>query len=339
MPKKKWIATIAVIVTLLALLGICIYAFSSRTSHTEVSQAADSQTTSVQASNAIGISMHSSSAERWARDGEALKTALENKGYTVTLTFTESGDQSAQIDAMLQDGIQVLVVAADDPTTIGPTLEQAAAKGVKVLAYDRMPTDTAAVDALATFDSREVGRLQADYVVRCLGTQGRLNAAAPITVDIIGGDRADPNAHWLLEGALEVLAPYIEAGMITDPGTAEDLLLDSWGKAAGQARMQALLDAGHTPEAIICGDDNLLSGALDAMQGQDAMPNAIFVGQNASVEVSAKIGAGGLRLATVFKDSRLLASQAAELADTLAQGTTLAQPDDTLHNGQKEISA
>lgn len=124
----------------------------------------------------IGISMHSSTSERWTRDGAALKAALEEQGYDVALTYTDGGDQTAQIDALLDQNIKVLIVAADDPTAIGPALEKASAQGGKVLAYDRMPTGTDAVDALVTFDSREVGRIQARHAVLILRARLPLSA-------------------------------------------------------------------------------------------------------------------------------------------------------------------
>lgn len=287
----------------------------------------------------IGISMHTSSSERWIRDGETLRSALEAQGYDVLLTYTDGGDQAAQIDDLLEQNIKVLIVAADDPSVIGPVLEKVSAQGVKVLAYDRMPTDTSALDALVTFDSREVGRIQARHAIWILRARIPLSAQTPVTVDIIGGDRADPNARWLLEGALEVLTPYVEVGMIADPGTVESLLMDSWSAEAGQARMQALLDAGHKPSAILCGSDNLLSGALNALNGHDELPSPIMLGQDATVEIATKIGKGGLPLATVFKDTRLLAEKTAVLAAAMAKGETMPQADGALNNGRKDVPA
>lgn len=314
---------LAVILSLTVLMGLC--------------SACSGDSNQQSAREVIGISMHSSNSERWIRDGETLKTELEEKGYDVALIFTEGGDQSAQIDELLKQNIKVLVVAADEPGAIGPTLEKVAGQGVKVLAYDRMPMDTDAVDAIATFDSREVGRLQARCAIQSLEGRGVLNA--PAQVEILGGNRADPNAHWVMEGVLETLAPYIESGEIADPGQADELLADSWSRESGQDRTKALLDAGRTPNAILCGDDNILAGCIAVLEGHSGLPNPILVGQDAAPEIAQHISRGQDKTVTVFKDSRLLADKAAELADTLAQGTALPTADDTLENGKKDVNA
>lgn len=325
MKKTKRNKVLALILALTVLMGLC----------SACSNKSDQQS----GSDIIGISMHNIDSERWTRDGETLKAELEKMGYEVVLTFTNGSGQAAQIDELLEQDIKVLVVTADEPGNIGSALEKAAKQGVKVLAYDRMPMNTDAVDAIATFDSRGVGRLQAERVLRMLQMPGVHDITGPIQVEILGGDRDDPNAHWVMEGVLETLAPYIESGEIADPGQADELLSDSWSQESGYDRTKALLDEGSTPDVILCGSDDILAGCIEAIQERDNLPTINMMGQDAILAISRHIGAAKDKTATVFKDSRLLAKRAAELVDILARGADMPTADDTLDNGNKAVNA
>lgn len=285
---------------------------------------------------AVGVSLPA--AQRWTRDSESLKTALEDLGYDAYLASAADGDQNAQIEALLAKGIKVLVVCAEDRTGVAPVLDKAVAKGVKVIAYEQIPANTASVEAMVGFHSMEVGRQQAKYAIMRLTLDGKLTAAKPAVIDIIGGSGTDRSALRVVEGALEVLAPYIEAGMVADPGTAESLLTDGWTAEAGKTRMQALLKAGHKPDVLICGNDDLLLGAMEAMSAVEGLPNCHLVGRDSTAAVVTKIAQGPYSVASVFEDSRALAKRAAELADALARGAALPEADAAVSNGKKEVS-
>ena len=62
---------------------------------------------------------------------------------------------------MITKGAKVLVIAAIDGTTLSDALQQAADKGIKVIAYDRLIRNSKNVDYYATFDNFQVGVLQA----------------------------------------------------------------------------------------------------------------------------------------------------------------------------------
>jgi putative multiple sugar transport system substrate-binding protein len=92
----------------------------------------------------IGIAMPTKSSLRWINDGDALKTALEAKGYTVDLQYAEDDipNQLAQIENMVTKGAKALIIASIDGTTLSAVLQQAADAGVKVIAYDRLIRDS-----------------------------------------------------------------------------------------------------------------------------------------------------------------------------------------------------
>src|SRR6187399_252169 len=114
----------------------------------------------------VGVAMPTKSSARWIDDGNNMVKVLKEKGYNVDLQYAEDDipNQLAQIENMITKGPKVLVIAAIDGTTLSDALQQAADKGIKVIAYDRLIRNSPNVDYYATFDNFQVGVLQASYI-------------------------------------------------------------------------------------------------------------------------------------------------------------------------------
>src|SRR6185295_19353668 len=111
----------------------------------------------------VGIAMPTKSSARWIADGDNLVKSLTELGYTTDLQYAEDDipTQLSQVENMVTKGAKVLVIAAIDGTTLSDVLKQAKAKGITVIAYDRLIRDTPNLDYYATFDNFQVGVLQA----------------------------------------------------------------------------------------------------------------------------------------------------------------------------------
>ena len=83
----------------------------------------------------IGISMPTKSSSRWISDGESMVQFFEEKGYETDLQYAEDDipNQLAQIENMVTKGVDVLIIAAIDGTTLSDVLQQAADQGIKLL--------------------------------------------------------------------------------------------------------------------------------------------------------------------------------------------------------------
>ena len=112
----------------------------------------------------VGIAMPTKSSSRWISDGESMVKQFEAAGYATDLQYAEDDipNQLSQIENMITKGVNVLVIAAIDGTTLSNALENAQAAGIKVIAYDRLIRDSGAVDYYATFDNFKVGVQQAE---------------------------------------------------------------------------------------------------------------------------------------------------------------------------------
>jgi putative multiple sugar transport system substrate-binding protein len=111
----------------------------------------------------VGIAMPTKSSARWISDGNSMVDQFTAAGYATDLQYAEDDipNQLAQIENMITKGVDVLVIAAIDGTTLSNALENAAASGIKVIAYDRLIRESGNVDYYATFDNFKVGVQQA----------------------------------------------------------------------------------------------------------------------------------------------------------------------------------
>ena len=86
----------------------------------------------------VGISMPTKSSTRWISDGENMVKVFESMGYKAELQYAEDDipTQLTQIESMVTKGVNVLVIAAIDGTTLSDVLQNAHDAGILVIAYD-----------------------------------------------------------------------------------------------------------------------------------------------------------------------------------------------------------
>src|ERR1700710_2615853 len=131
----------------------------------------------------VGIAMPTKASARWIDDGNNIVKVLKERGYNTDLQYAEDDipNQLSQIENMVTKGAKVLVIASIDGTTLSNILKQAHAKGIKVIAYDRLIRDTPDVDYYATFDNFQVGVLQAQSLLKGLGLP---EAKGPLNIEL-----------------------------------------------------------------------------------------------------------------------------------------------------------
>jgi putative multiple sugar transport system substrate-binding protein len=295
----------------------------------------------------IGIAMPTKSSSRWISDGNSMVEQFTAAGYATDLQYAEDDipNQLAQIENMITKGVDVLVIAAIDGTTLSNALENAAASGIKVIAYDRLIRDSANVDYYATFDNFKVGVLQAESLVQCLGE--RFGDQKPWNVELFGGSPDDNNAFFFYDGAMSVLQPMIDAGDIVIPSgqTGMDVVGTlRWDGAVAQARMDNLLSANYgdkTLHGALSPYDGLSIGILSSVKGvgygSGDLKMPCVTGQDAEIP-SVKSMLAGEQYSTVFKDTRALAGVTVQMVDAILQGGEPEINDTTTYdNGVKVV--
>lgn len=279
----------------------------------------------------VGVSMPTKDLQRWNQDGSNMKSQLERSGYTVDLQYAANDipTQVSQIENMITGGCKVLVIASIDGSSLSNVLEQARKKKVQVIAYDRLIMDTKAVSYYATFDNYKVGTLQGEYLVDKLNLKNRTKDD-PAYMEFFTGDPGDNNINFFFGGAMDVLKPYLDSGVIvcrsgqTEKAQCATL---NWSTEEAQKRMENLITSnkygpkGTKLDAVYSSNDSCANGITNALKaaGYTAANFPIITGQDCDI-VSVKNMLKGEQAMSIFKDTRTLASKVVEMVDALMQG-------------------
>src|SRR5690606_27249870 len=168
----------------------------------------------------VGVTMPTKSSERWIHDGDNVKKQLEALGYQVDLQYAENDipTQVNQIENQITKGAKLLIIASIDGTALTTQLQQAADNNIPVIAYDRLIRNSPNVDYYTTFDNFKVGVQQATSLLVGLevlkpdGSEG--SAKGPFNIELFAGSPDDNNATFFYNGAMSVLQPYIDKGVL-----------------------------------------------------------------------------------------------------------------------------
>jgi len=302
----------------------------------------------------IGVTMPTSSSQRWIQDGANVKSQLEAAGYKVDLQYAENDipTQLNQVDNQITNGAKVLIIASIDGTALTSQLQNAADNGIKVISYDRLIRNSPNVDYYATFDNEQVGVDQATSLLVGLGLLNEDGSAGtatgPFNVELFAGSPDDNNATFFFNGAMKTLQPYIDKGTLVVKSGQTDfqtVAILRWDPATAQNRMDNLLTStyadGSKVDGVLSPYDGLSIGILSALKsagyGTTGQPYPIVTGQDAEVP-SVKSIIAGEQFSTIFKDTRDLASTAVAMAGAVLQGETPEVNDTTTYdNGIKVV--
>ena len=222
----------------------------------------------------------------------------------------DATQQQSEAEAVLAQGVKVLVLDAVDAGSAASIVANANAKHIPVISYDRLITNSD-VAYYVSFDNMRVGRLQGQSLVAKLKAIGKPHG--PIIM--LNGDPADNNAHLFKNGANSVFkADGVKVARAFDtPGYS--------GDQAETEAQQAITALGPNGFAAIYGaNDDIAGGGITAMKSAGIKPSTRpTTGQDATVAGIQRILTGDQYM-TVYKAVTKEARAAAELAVPLAHG-------------------
>lgn len=294
----------------------------------------------------VGVLMPTQSLQRWNQDGAFMKEKLEAAGYSVDLQYAnnEVATQVEQLENMVTKKAKVLVIASIDSTALGGALQDAADKGIKIIAYDRLLMDTPNCDYYATFDNYKVGVLQGTFIVETLGLDE--GATGPFTMEVFGGSPDDNNAYFFNAGAMDTLQPYIDSGaLVIKSGQTdmEQIAIMAWEAAGAQDRMDNLLTANYADEnidVVLSPNDSLAQGIVASLKqagyGSADKPFPILTGQDCDI-INVGQMIRGEQSMSVFKDTRTLAAQVVDMVNAIMAGTEVPVNDTETYNNNVKV--
>ena len=303
----------------------------------------------------IGISMPDSQS-RWGKDGAQLEKQFEDAGYTVEISYGDDTlqKQITQLNALIAKNVDCLVIAPKEESNITDVLENAKAKDIPVISYDRLIKDSDAVTAYVTFDNEDVGKKQGQFLVdhRPSGTG--------IPLYLYTGAPSDGNATYFFSGAWSVLQPKISDGTFTVVNSSaantyknnntltasqisaiitETTTNWDWETAASKASsdLAAAGDSGKGHVCILAPNDGTARTIADVFRADSAVLSYVITGQDADAD-SLEYIFDGKQSMTVWKDPAELAKVTVELAKKIFKNQSLTS-DITYDNNSIDIPA
>lgn len=291
----------------------------------------------------IGVALPQKTSENWVLAEQLFRDGLAAAGFKLDVQFANGGvpEQQNQIQTMVTKGARVLIVGAIDGSQLGGQLREAVASGATVIAYDRLLTNTPAVDYYVAFDNYKVGVLQGQALLEGLRLR---KGPPPWNIELFAGSPDDANSQVFFNGAMSVLQPRISDGtLVVRSGQTSfaQAATQGWKAENAQRRMDTLL-AGTYPQVKLDGvlspNDTLARAVLTSVRaaGKD-LP--VVTGQDSEVE-SVKSILRGEQYSTINKDTGALVGHAIAMVRDLQQGKVPAvNGDHSYFNGVKIVPA
>ncbi len=197
----KILALVLSLVMVLSLFAGCADKTSEETSTGQGSEVTENDDTLK-----IGLSLPTQREERWVLDKENFEKVAEDLGVELAIQIADNdaAKQQSQCENLIAMGIDVLILAPHDGTAAANIVEMAHEAGIKVVSYDRLVM----IQMLIVFniDSIIVGEMQAEWLLKQVPEGGN--------VALLAGDPGDSCAVLYRQGALNVLQPKVDSGVI-----------------------------------------------------------------------------------------------------------------------------
>ena len=270
----------------------------------------------------VGLLIHALDHERWENDRDFFIEKVQELGGTVKVEIADNdaSKQLAQAKELLANGVDVLVVVPVDQFAAAEIVNEAHARKVKVISYDRL-IKNCKLDYYVSTDNVKIGELQANYLTRI----------KPIgKYAIIGGAKSDNNSKFLYLGQMNELQPLVEKG---DIKIVYNEFTDAWDEGEGYTQAQNILNRSKDVDAIISGNDAIARGVMKALFEAGMEGKVLLAGMDADLENLQEI-VKGHQTCTMYKPYAKMAATAAELAMKLGAGVECEKTFQTISNGE-----
>ena len=155
----------------------------------------------------VGVVLPTNSEPRWVMAQAAFNAAMP--GVTILFSQGDSAIEKTNVETLISKGVKYIIICAQDGSAAAAAVDEAKAKGITVIAYDRLIMDTANLDYYVTFDSVAVGEAWGDYLVKSAEKPQGNN------LWLYAGSADDNNAFLFFQGAWNKLQPKIADGTFT----------------------------------------------------------------------------------------------------------------------------
>ena len=292
--------------------------------------------------NIIGICAPSNEIQRWATETAQMKERLTEKGYEVIVQYANKdvSMQISQIENMIAKGADILIVVPIESASLGEAMDMAKEHEIPVISYDMLITNTDAVSYYTTFDNYKVGTIQGQYIIDKLDLE---HSNRTYNMEISAGDPGDNNAGYFYSGAMDILKPYIDSGVInivSGQDSFSQCATPSWSTEKAQQRAESILASYYNDKDVdiwLASADATALGVSNALSTFYKGSYPIITGQDCTLIIIKNI-LNGKQEMSIFKDPRLLIDATINMVDEILSGKTVSVNDTkTYHNGVKIV--
>ena len=232
--------------------------------------------------------------------------------------------QLSQVEELIADGVNALIINPVNSSAAHSITDMASSKNIPLVYINREPSgdeenrwESYNLDVCYVgCDARQSGIYQGELLLK------------------LGKNRLDRNGdgkiqYYMIEGSPENIdAGYRTLYSVSTLKNADlqlDCLLDevgNWDRATAQLIVRKGIKEGLTPEVIICNNDAMALGAIEAVEqaGLEPGEDVYIVGVDALPEAIEMVEAGKLA-GTVYNDYVLQSHRAADAIINYLQGT------------------
>lgn len=286
----------------------------------------------------VGIVLPSGEQKRWLQDKVQFEEMLEGVGFSSEVLFSQASSitEKENVKKLVDKGMKVLIICPEDSSAAAESIEYATENGVKVITYDRLITNSEGVNYFVSFDSEEVGALQAQYLV------DNRPEGKNIPLYLYTGLPADDNAAKFLEGSWEVLQPYLADGtfrIVNCPAAVANIsqkeltqdakdkivlqVATDWSYDVAYSKAQAHITQASSNDKgdvlVLAPNDDTARGIYDAFIVDPEITSIKVTGQDAGLD-SVNYIIQGKQSMTVFKNTNTLAKYACKTAMSILKG-------------------
>ena len=273
----------------------------------------------------VGFSMATLKEDRWLRDRDIFSAKAKQEGIDVLVSNAnnDADRQYEQVTDMVEQGVDVLVIAPHDCDNSARCVALAKRAGIPVISYDRL-VKNADVDVYISFDNYKVGELQGKAILDAVPEGGYI---------LLNGSEDDSNSRMYHQGCMDQLQPAVDTGQVQI--VAETWVQDWRRETAFSFVADALKEKGGSVGAVVAANDSLAWAAIDALSEARLTDQVKVVGHDADLAACQRIVVG-TQLMTVYKPIPNLVDRTIEACKTLAAGKKI-ECEKTIDDGTYQV--
>jgi inositol transport system substrate-binding protein len=310
MTKKKVASTITAFTLAAGLLAGC----GSGTTDTSTSSSSSTAAAAAAESDeiVIGVTLQNLSEEFMIELQTAMETEVatyDNVKLIINDAESETDKQASQLDSFVSQQVDAVIISPVDADALASSVKSVVDAGIPVITCS---ADVSGDQGQVWVGSANEngGELEMRYVAEQLGGEGN--------IAVLRGPLGAFAEEGRFTGYETVLAEYPDIQIVFDQ-TA------NWQRDEAMSLIENLLTTGTEIDAIVCQNDAMALGALEACKaaGQD---DIIITGIDAIKDALDAIAAGEMD-ATCFQDAKAQGSTAVDMAVKAANGEAIEETD------------